>query len=318
MEQEKEYLHGRIARNLEQQHQSKKGKKKDLEFVSTYSKNNENSGNIVSRLQDEKGKKKVLELAIHNSKNYKQAVLFVASFGKDKSTIMDSVSYLTPNSETEIKTGSNKTISPEQAKIIASKWVDETKERKGSNRYTMNLILQSLPHADDKKAEKAFSSFLKEEFPNNEYIYSIHKNTDSPHAHVIIKLQNRHGKKIQATKKELYLWRESLAKNLRDQGFLLTATSRLSRGLKGKSFGMGSINKAKFYDKEMLENKPKKTDQENIESWKDYYNNLGDKLIESSDNDLSSIGEELNKYSQKLGLARRKDEKQIENDISLD
>jgi len=243
---------------------------------------------------------KDLQTAIYNANGYKQSLFFVSSFGKSKQNSIAFLVYMTQENTLSIKTKDGTKVPFNSAVDKVNEWVDDTKKRKGANRFTMHLVLQSLPGADAKRAEKGFQEFLKKEFPKNDYLYAFHIDKESPHAHVTVKMQNTDGKKITAQKKELYEWRESLAVEMRGQGFRVAATSRQSRGLTGKSLPMSSGIKFKMHSKELKQSIERNHDKENITKWRERYEKMSQLLNESNDPKLKSIGEKIASFNKKL------------------
>jgi len=253
----------------------------------------------------EKGKNKdkssiLIQSAIHNAKGYKQAVLVVSSFGKSNAQSSAYVDYMTQENNTPLFDKDGAKIDHEQGLDNIKSWVEDTKKRKGTNRYTLHLILQSEPSANEEKAKNGMEDFLKKEFRKNDYMYVLHTDKESPHVHATIKMQGEDKKKIQATKSDLRRWRDSYAKSMREHGFFYTATSRASRGKVGKALSPSSKIKFGFYNKQVLESTERKHDQENINKWKGAYKKIGDKLSKSNSKELKDTGTLINDYSNQI------------------
>jgi hypothetical protein len=135
-------------------------------------------------------------------------------------------------------------------------------------------------------------------------MYAVHTDKESPHAHVTVKMQGANGKKIKAKKSELYKWRESLAEEMRAQGFKVTATSRQSRGLVGKSLPLGSGIKFKMHNKPLDQSKERKFDKENIQQLDEKYKKMGQLLSKSKDKSTANTGKKILEFN--LSLKKEK------------
>ena len=80
----------------------------------------------------------------------------------------------------------------------------------------------------DKLMEAVIKS-VKEKYPDNPACFSFHGDTDNPHIHCDLKIQDINGKRIDVKIADLHKLRQDYAKNLRDLGIEAYATRRYEK-----------------------------------------------------------------------------------------
>lgn len=95
-------------------------------------------------------------------------------------------------------------------------------------REVMNFVFSMKEHNStpaDKLMEAVIKS-VREKYPNNPAVFSFHGDTDNPHIHCDLRIQDINGHRIDFKHKDRYDLRRDYAKNLRDLGIEAYATSR--------------------------------------------------------------------------------------------
>ena len=102
---------------------------------------------------------------------------------------------------------------------------------KRERREVLNFIFSMKEHhttPKDKLMEAVIKS-VKEKYPDNPACFSFHGDTDNPHIHCDLKIQDINGKRIDVKIADLHKLRQDYAKNLRDLGIEAYATRRYEK-----------------------------------------------------------------------------------------
>ncbi|WP_164703732.1 MobP1 family relaxase [Candidatus Williamhamiltonella defendens] len=99
-----------------------------------------------------------------------------------------------------------------------------------------NMVFSSPNVASVSEADafKAVETTLKEKYPDNRFIMAYHKDTDSPHVHVLLRIPDNYGKRINIRKQDLRDLREKFAGQLQKRGYNVTCTHQYQFGLKSE------------------------------------------------------------------------------------
>jgi len=101
------------------------------------------------------------------------------------------------------------------------------KDIKGKERNeVINFVFSMKEHSTTPKDEflKAVIKTIKDKYPNNPSCFSFHGDTDNPHIHCDLKIQDINGYRINLKHKDRYDLRREFARNLRDLGIEAYAT----------------------------------------------------------------------------------------------
>lgn len=80
---------------------------------------------------------------------------------------------------------------------------------------------------------KAVEETLKGKYPDNRYMMAYHKDTEEhPHVHVLLRIPDDNGNRINICKKDLRELREGFSANLQKMGYNVKATHKYKMGLK--------------------------------------------------------------------------------------
>lgn len=89
----------------------------------------------------------------------------------------------------------------------------------------------SMPRGTDPLAvQRAARDFAKVELTDHKYVTVLHDHQANPHVHISVRVESRHGKRLNPRKADLHRWRETFAEKLRDQGIEAEATRQATRG----------------------------------------------------------------------------------------
>ena len=116
---------------------------------------------------------------------------------------------------------------------LAQDWEEPVTSTKRRTRHSTHLVL-SMPDGTEPKAVKqAVRAFAKKIFAdNNQYVFALHTDTDSPHAHLTVKNLGFDGKRLHVRKGLPQVWREQFAGELERLGVAAEATCCLNQKIK--------------------------------------------------------------------------------------
>lgn len=108
---------------------------------------------------------------------------------------------------------------------------------KRERREVMNFIFSMKEHNTTPKDKlmEAVIKTIKDKYPNNLAVFTFHGDTDNPHIHCDLKIQDIKGKRIDVKHKDRYHLREIFSKNLNDLGIEAYATRRYEKYDKDKN-----------------------------------------------------------------------------------
>ena len=175
---------------------------------------------------------------------------------------------------------------------------------KRERREVLNFIFSMKEHhttPKDKLMEAVIKS-VKEKYPDNPACFSFHGDTDNPHIHCDLKIQDINGKRIDVKIADLHKLRQDYAKNLRDLGIEAYATRRYEKYDKDKNIdtvqdknltGAGE-DKIKNHHYEVVEfGKAKyKFDENAKDSFYVKYKTTKDEIIDICGEDLERVVKE--------------------------
>ncbi|UVW30736.1 relaxase/mobilization nuclease domain-containing protein (plasmid) [Massilia sp. H6] len=113
--------------------------------------------------------------------------------------------------------------------------MDSSPPRK-NRRDTMHFVL-SMPEGTPETAVlTAARRFAKSVFSaNHEYVFALHTDEPHPHVHLSVRISGFDGRRLTPRKADLQDWRDSFAREMRDQGIEAEATPRSARGVVRKA-----------------------------------------------------------------------------------
>ena len=84
--------------------------------------------------------------------------------------------------------------------------------------------MRDIEYAPPSKIKESAMKTIDELYPNNHYVIVFHGDTDNPHCHLVLKVKDIYGKRINPKKSDLALMRVKFAENLRELNVEAKAT----------------------------------------------------------------------------------------------
>lgn len=109
---------------------------------------------------------------------------------------------------------------------ISGAYVPEVSARKEAFHITLSMPT-GTPEAE---LQEAVWAFANKEFADHKYVGVFHGHQANPHVHLVVKSQNRFGRRLNPRKSDLQRWRESFAQALRERGIDAQATRQPTHG----------------------------------------------------------------------------------------
>ena len=161
-----------------------------------------------------------------------EVMVKITSGSKGAKSLQNHLDYIGRNGKVSLETNDGQTLSGKsQAKLIKDKWVNHDMiDSAGKHRQTLNLVLSMPAKTAPEKIQAAAREFAKHVFDEHEYVMALHTDTDHPHVHLSVTMQNIHGERMNPRKNDLFEWRVLFAEKLREQGIDCAATKRVHRG----------------------------------------------------------------------------------------
>lgn len=176
-----------------------------------------------------------------------EVMVKITSGSKGGQSVQNHLDYIGRNGNVSLETNDGQTlIGKAQAKVIKDRWANQDMiDTKGQHRQTLNLVLSMPAKTAPDKIQAAAREFAKHVFSDHEYVMALHTDTDHPHVHLSVTMQNREGERMNPRKNDLFEWRVLFAEKLREQGVDCAATKRIHRGKyqKGKNSTVENIVK---------------------------------------------------------------------------
>jgi hypothetical protein len=102
--------------------------------------------------------------------------------------------------------------------------------RTTARREAFNITL-SIPRGTDPWAvQHAAREFAQTELRDHRYVMVLHDHQASPHVHLCVRAESRHGRRLHPGKAELQRWRETFAERLRGLGIDAETSRQATRG----------------------------------------------------------------------------------------
>lgn len=166
-----------------------------------------------------------------NKKNT-EVLVKITSSGKNIESVGNHVDYISRNGKLDLitsdeivyqgKDGRNeiKKILKEEGEVIPHK-----NENKKEKRETLNIVfsMKGNNNVPEDKMKRAVFDTMKRLYPDNLFVVALHNDTNNPHCHVVLKVDNGLGKRINPKKSDLQNWRVEFAKSLNSLGIEATA-----------------------------------------------------------------------------------------------
>lgn len=172
-----------------------------------------------------------------NKKNT-EVLVKITSSGKNIESVGNHVDYISRNGKLDLitsdeivyqgKDGRNeiKKILKNEGEVIPHK-----NENMKEKRETLNIVfsMKGNSNVPEEKMKKAVFNTMKKLYPDNFFVVALHNDTNNPHCHVVLKIDNGLGKRINPKKNDLQNWRVEFAKSLMELNIEATARTYKSQ-----------------------------------------------------------------------------------------
>lgn len=186
---------------------------------------------------------------LQQARKVPQAVVKVASYAGGKKSVGVVLKYVSREGDLHLEDENGLSLHGlEEINEVLDDWKKDFGQQKKTtkaktkdgkeyeDRDAMHLILSTPKGSDRKASEKAVRAFAEKAFSNNhQYLFAVHDDTKSPHAHFVVKTRGHDGKYLRTNKEILHAWREEFATECIKQGIEVDSSSRLARGVGTRS-----------------------------------------------------------------------------------
>jgi len=101
----------------------------------------------------------------------------------------------------------------------------------GHRREALNIMLSMPKGTNPQTLLKAAREFATIEFADHRYVMVLHTHQANPHVHLSVKVESKHGERLNPRKADLHRWRETFAERLREWGVDAEASRQAARGV---------------------------------------------------------------------------------------
>lgn len=147
-------------------------------------------------------------------------------------SIKNHLDYISRNGKLTVETSDGQTLHGKtQIAEVTKKWSGiGIIEDRSKRRQALNIVLSMPAKTDPEKLQNAARAFTEAVFNEHEYVMALHTDTDHPHVHLCVTMQNHRGERMNPRKNDLFEWRVLFAEKMREQGIDCAATRRVHRG----------------------------------------------------------------------------------------
>jgi len=100
----------------------------------------------------------------------------------------------------------------------------------GDRREALNIVLSMPRGTDPLTVQRAAREFAQVQLSDHKFVMLLHDHQANPHVHISVRVESRHGKRLNPRKADLQRWRETFAEKLRGWGVDAEATQQTTRG----------------------------------------------------------------------------------------
>jgi hypothetical protein len=161
-----------------------------------------------------------------------QAVVKVTGFGRGAKGVAKAMDYISRKGELPLEKDTGELIQgrEEQRELVKDWSIDF--DGPTNSRDSAQIVFSMPPGSSVEVLRAAVRATGARAFPDNEWVFGIHQDTEHPHAHMVVKMRGKeHGKKLRLKKADLRELRGMFAEAARERGVMLAASSRAARGV---------------------------------------------------------------------------------------
>ena len=146
--------------------------------------------------------------------------------------IANHLDYISRNGELDLENQDGDLISgKKEINDLLAEYKAMGTPNESNRREAINVVLSMPPNTNPIKLKDAVREFAQEEFAGHHWVMVQHLDTDHPHCHINVLIENDDGShRLNPRKKDLYEWRLRFAEKLRKHGIECAATRRQHRG----------------------------------------------------------------------------------------
>lgn len=187
-------------------------------------------------------KKRTLHKIYINSKKNTEVMIKIASSCYDVKSLKRHLNYISRKEQLELFDQDSNIYNNNNEAIENFLAYDEfeydTSKNKKQIKETHNIIFSMKDHknAPVEKIKEALTKTLKTKYPNNNFLVVMHKDTDNPHCHVVLKVKDNFGKRQHIRKKDLQDLRKLFALELNALKVEASATIKTKINLTPKEY----------------------------------------------------------------------------------
>ncbi len=166
-----------------------------------------------------------------------QVMVKVTGGGRGMKAIAAHFRYISKNGRLEIEDQRGETMrGKDSLHDLADEWrfggslIPDDAEP-GHRREAFNIMLSMPRGTDPLSVQRAAREFAQAELAEHKYVMVLHDHQANPHAHISVRAESKHGKRLNPRKADLHRWRETFAEKLRGYGVEAEATRQATRGL---------------------------------------------------------------------------------------
>ncbi len=162
-----------------------------------------------------------------------QVMVKVTGGGRGMQAIAAHFRYISKNGRLDIEDERGETMHGKDAlHELAEDWrlggtlIDDI----GDRREAFNIMLSMPRGTDPLIVQRAAREFVQAELADHKVVMVLHDHQANPHVHISVRVESKHGKRLNPRKADLHRWRETFAEKLRGWGVEAEATRQASRG----------------------------------------------------------------------------------------
>lgn len=175
--------------------------------------------------------------------NSREVLVRITGSGRTPRGVKNEINYIAREGELTLRDSEGKEycIQAREERHQSYAFMTDQEDKQGHRdesapKLVHNMVFSSPNVASVSEADafKAVETTLKEKYPDNRFIMAYHKDTDSHHVHVLLRIPDNYGKRINIRKQDLRDLREKFAGQLQKMGYNVTCTHQYQFGLKSE------------------------------------------------------------------------------------
>lgn len=165
-----------------------------------------------------------------------QVMVKVTGGGRGMGAIAAHLRYISKNGRLEMEDERGDTLrGPGAVRSVAEQWRHGGSlipEDGGTGRREALNIMLSMPRGTHAPTVQwAAREFAQVELAGHAWVMVLHEHQANPHVHISVRVEGRHGRRLNPRKADLHRWRETFAEKLRERGVEAEATRQATRGV---------------------------------------------------------------------------------------